>query len=196
MKRKLTRLPKGCSGSNNKHAFKKLHNARITMKEYFPAPLLKIPRWLETIIQFFLFLIIVVAFHKLGLRGLSQEISNIEFIISIIIFSIYKVFGTFTAVDLITIDYFNKQIRFEYWFMYFIKKHTLIKFEDLDFKFRNDILLLGGTYGLYIFNGRKLKIKLNRMNGWKDQQIDSLIDDLLTIKQPSQPIIKRKTIFD
>lgn len=166
------------------------------MKEYSPTPILKMPRWLETIIHFFLFLIIVVVFHKLGLRGLSQEISNIELIVIIIIFSIYKLFGTLTAVDLVTIDYSTKQIRFEYWFMYFIKKRTLIKFEDLDFKCKNDILLFGGSYGLYIFNGRKLKIKLNRMNGWKDQQIDSLIHDLLSIKQPSRPLNKRKAISD
>lgn len=166
------------------------------MKEYFPTPLVKIPRWLETILQFFLFLIMVVVFHKLGLRGLSDEVNNIDYLVSFVLFSLYKLLGTFTAVDLIQIDYSSKQISFDYWFLYFIKKQTLIKFEDLDFKCRNDNILLGGSYGLYIYNNKKLKIKLNRMNGWKDQQINSLIVDLLSIKQPSQPLRKRKTIYD
>lgn len=166
------------------------------MKEYYPAPLIKMPRWLETIVQFVLFLIMVVVFHKLGLRGLNHEVNNIDYIVSFVLFTLYKLLGTFTAVDLIQIDYSSKQISFDYWFLYFIKKRTLIKFEDLDFKCRNDIILLGGSYGLYIYNNKKLRIKLNRMNGWKDQQIDSLTEDLLSIKQPSQPLRKRKTIYD
>jgi hypothetical protein len=166
------------------------------MKEYCPAPLIKMPRWLETIVQFFLFLIMVVVFHKLGLRGLSHEVNNIDYIVSFVLFSLYKLLGTFTAVDLVQIDYSKKQICFKHWFLYFIKKQTLIKFEDLDFKCRNDIILLGGSYGLYIYKNKKLRIKLNRMNGWKDQQINSLIEDLLSIKQPSQPLRKRKTIYD
>jgi hypothetical protein len=94
---------------------------------------------------------------------------------------LYKVLGTHTAVDLIEIDYENKRVQFVYWLFYFYKKTLTIKFEELSYKNSSDITILGGSLAIRIYQNKKLKIKLNRRNGWKDKQIDEINKELLLI---------------
>lgn len=161
------------------------------MKEYRPIQLINLPRWIEAIIQYFFFLALIIIFKKLGIKNLPASTSSFEIVVTVLLFLAYKVLGTYTAVDLIIIDQKNQQIEFSYWFFYMVKKKLIINFDELNYKNRNEILLLGGSMGLYIYKKESLKIKINRRNGWKDQQIDSITDYLLTIKDPLTPIKKR-----
>lgn len=160
------------------------------MKNFKPKPIINVPRWLETIIQCSIFLIVIYVVHYSGLDKIIKDIDLFNFtrskyisiIIILLLYYLYKVLGTHTAVDLIEIDYENKKIVFVYWLFYFFKKTLTINFEELTYKNRNDITILGGSLSIRIYQNKKLKIKLNRRNGWKDGQIDEIISELLSIK--------------
>jgi hypothetical protein len=160
------------------------------MKQFKPKPFINVPRWLETIIQCGIFLIVIYAVHFSGLDKIIKDIDlfnytrskYVSIIIILLLYYLYKVLGTHTAVDLIEVDYENKKIVFVYWLFYFYKKTLTINFEELTYKNRNDITILGGSLSIRIYQNKKLKIKINRRNGWKDTQIDEIISELLLIK--------------
>lgn len=130
----------------------------------------------------------------MGIGNLSDSAnseSGINIVVTLILFIAYKILGTFTAVDLIIIDSQNRSLQFDYWLFYLFKKKLIITFDELNYKKRNDILLIGGSMGIYFYKEKRLKIKLNRRNGWNDHQIDSIIQDLLKIKEPLTPIKRR-----
>lgn len=130
-----------------------------------------------------------------------MEIKNTDFLnftgsryssvlIILLMYYSFKVLGTHTAIDLLEIDYENKEIRFVYWLFYFYKKKLTISYEELSYKNRNDILILGGSLSLRIYQNEKYKIKLNRRNGWKDKQIDEITSEFLIIKPPKRQLIE------
>jgi len=169
------------------------------MKKFNPKPKINVPRWLETIIQCCLFIIVIYLVHYLGLDKIIKNIDLFNFtrskissiLIILLVYYSYKVLGTHTAVDLIEFDYENKNVIFVYWLFYFYKKTLKIKFEELSYKNRNDITILGGSLSIRIYQNEKFKIKLNSRNGWKDKQIDEVTSELFTIKPPIRKLIER-----
>lgn len=158
------------------------------MKEYYPSSLLKVPRWTETVLQCGIFVLVALVLHKTHLDSIvfnvvifTNDIRTVMFIF--FVFYVYKVLGTHTAVDHVKIDYQLQEITFNYWLFYFIKKTVRIRFPELSIKNRNDILLLGGSEGLYIYQNGRLKIKLNTRNGWKKEQMKQLSIELKSILQ-------------
>jgi hypothetical protein len=159
------------------------------MKKFEPKPLIHAPRWLETLIQCCIFGIVIIIVHYLGLdrviKGtdllLYTKSRYLSIFILILIYYVYKVLGTHTAVDLIIIDFENKKVVFEYWLFYFCKRTLTIEFKELRYKLKNDITILGGSLSIRIFQNNNFKIKLNRRNGWKDKQIDEIASEFLTI---------------
>jgi len=171
------------------------------MKEFRPNYWLNLPRWLETILQCGTFILILwfIKLLKIDEYIFDTSISiNVKWlVIYILIYFAYKILGTYTAVDLISVDYDQRNVIIHYWLFYIFKRKLNIKFEELSFKNRNDIFLfLGGSLALLLYKNGKLKIKLNKRNGWKDQQIDMLTEDLLAIKQPLRTLRKRRSIYD
>lgn len=160
-------------------------------KNYKPLPLINLPRWLETIIQGGGFLTSLYLIHllKLDLLFKGGDIFNIAnsklltVIFYLSIFFIIKVLGTFTAVDFIEIDYEENNIIFDYWLFYFNRKRLTIKFSDFSYKTGYDISIIGGSFYLKIYQKNKLKIKLNKRNGWKKDQIDDVYSRLKSIKK-------------
>jgi hypothetical protein len=163
------------------------------MKKFIPSPKINVPRWLETIIQCCLFLAIISFVHYFGLDKIIMDTDLFNYtrskvlsiLITLLLYYFYKVLGTHTAVDLIEIDFENKNVIFVYWLFYFKKKTLKIKFEELSYKRRNDITILGGSLSVRIYQNGKFKIKLNSRNGWKDKQIDEIIAEFLLIKPPT-----------
>ena len=92
-------------------------------KTYRPEPIINIPRWLETIIQGFIFVtaLYLIHFLKLDLLFKGGDIFNIAnsklltVIFYLTIFFLLKVLGTCTAVDFIEINYNENTIIFDYW---------------------------------------------------------------------------------
>ncbi len=163
------------------------------MKKVFkPEPLIDLPRWLETIFQCFLFLTIVFLIHLLRLDAIFKggdifNIANSKFwtvLFYFILYYLYKLLGTHTAVDLIEFDYSENTIHLEYWLFYFYRKRLVIKFEDLSFKTGFDISIVGGSFLIKIYQKHKLKIKINKRNGWKKKQIKEIYSILKIIKNP------------
>ena len=137
----------------------------------------------------------MLLFVMIGIREVGNGANLNDLWISFLVFLLYKILGTHTAVDLIVINEEKKQLEFSYWLFYFYKTSIAISFEDLGYKNRNDILIFGGSMGLYFFKNEKLKIKINRRNGWKDRQIDLLIEQLIAIKEPLKPLKRRTSLF-
>lgn len=103
----------------------------------------------------------------------------------------FKILGTHTAVDLIEIDYENMDVKFVYYYLYFNKRKLTIKFNELSYKNKNFITILGGEFALLIYQNKKLKIKLNSRNGWKDGQIDEITEEFVKIKPPLRKLLER-----
>jgi hypothetical protein len=171
----------------------------MDIKEFKPKPMINVPRWLETILQCCVFVIIIFFIHFFGFDKTIKDIDLFNFtssnyvsvIILIILYYLYKLLGTHTATDLIEIDYDNKKVKFVYWLFYAYQKTLTIKFEEFSYKIKSDITILGGSLAIRIYQNKKLKIKLNRRNGWKDKQIDEITKDFLFIKPPSQPMTEK-----
>jgi len=164
------------------------------MTKVFKAePLINLPRWLETIIQCFVFLTIVYLIHLLRLDvffkgGEIFNIANSKFwtiLFYLLICYFYKVIGTCTAIDLIEFNYEENTISFEYWLFYFYKKRLVLNLSDLSFKTGYDISIVGGSFFIKIYQNYKFKIKVNKRNGWKKKQIKEIYSNLKLLKNPS-----------
>jgi hypothetical protein len=158
------------------------------MKEYKPESWIPFPPYMKMIIQypiFFLLLIIGEWIKRTELYSLPMEL-----LLALIMLLTYKFLGTFSAVDLIIIDTEHKRISFTYWFLYCVKKKISIDFESLKYKNKHNILIAGG-YSIYFYENKNLKIKLNSSNGWKGEQLDEIIEDLLKIKEPLKRLVER-----
>jgi hypothetical protein len=166
------------------------------MKEYRPDFLKSIPRWSLAFIQYFLFLF---ALFIVDLLKLDTYLFNNPIVLDVwwilffsLMFWTYKLLGTYTAIDNVNIDFENGVLIIKYWKYYVIRKVLEIKFSELSFKNKyNSLLYFGGSLAILIYKNDKLKIKLNRRNGWKDKQVAEIIKDLLLIKPPIRPIVKR-----
>jgi len=88
------------------------------------------------------------------------------------------------------IDYEKRTVKVVYWLFYFNKKKITIGFEELTYKNRNDMPIMGG-FSLRIYQNEKYRIKLNSRNGWKNKQIDEITSEFLMIKPPLKIIIRR-----
>lgn len=170
------------------------------MKKFKANPIINVPRWLETIIHCILFLLALLVVHYTGI-GAGVELTDIlnfagsgysTILLYVLVFYFFKLIGNHTAVDSLEIDYNNKNMKVVYWLFYFYRRELTISFEELSYKNRNDILIMGG-YSLRIYQNSSFRIKLNSRNGWKNKQIDEITTELLMIKPPLKKLIKRPT---
>lgn len=168
------------------------------MKWFKANPIINVPRWLETIIHFILFLLFLLVVHYTGI-GKGIEISDIlnftgsgysSILLAFLVFFIFKLIGNNSAIDSLEIDYENKKVKVVYWLFYFYKKKLTIGFEELSYKNRNDMPIMGG-FSLRLYQNEKYKIKLNSRNGWKNKQIDEITSEFLMIKPPLKIITRR-----
>lgn len=165
------------------------------MKEFYPSRLLKYPRWIETVLQCSTFVLIIMVLH---ISNLDSIIFNVTLftadsgtvIFIFFMFYAYKILGTHTAVDYVKIDYQLQEVTFTYWLFYFLKKTVKIRFTELSIKNKNVILLLGGAEGLYVYQNERLKIKLNKRNGWKKDQIEQMSDAFKNISQDHKAFLE------
>ncbi|RLD37267.1 MAG: hypothetical protein DRI74_07185 [Bacteroidetes bacterium] len=104
----------------------------------------------------------------------------------LIIYFLYKVLGTHTAVDFIEFNYDENTIIFDYWLFYFYRKRLAIKFSDFSYKTGYDISIVGGSFFIKIIQNNKFKIKVNKRNGWKKKQIKEIYYRLKLIKSTSK----------
>jgi hypothetical protein len=166
------------------------------MKEYRPDFLKSLPRWFFAFIQFIIFLF---ALFVVDLLKLDSYLFNTPIVLDVwwilffsILFWTYKLLGTFTAIDNVIIDFENGVVTIKYWKYYIFRRILEIKFSELSYKNKyNTLLYFGGSLAILIYKNTKLKIKLNRSNGWKDKQVDEIIKDLLLIKPSIRPLVKR-----
>lgn len=157
------------------------------MKVYLPDKFWKLPRWLETLIQSFIFVSVLVIFCLLKLDELLWDMnvfsSNVYYVIfvQILMFYFYKVMSTHSAVDKLIIDGDIREITITYWWFYFIKKKKIIKFEEFSFWTNDDTLLFGSSKSIRIYQNNKYKIKLNARNSWKKEQIEEITNEFLLL---------------
>jgi len=171
------------------------------MMKFVPKPKIKLARWIETIIQCNLFLLTIAIVHFLGLDMATRHTDcfNItdsrllSILIILLLYYLFKVLGTHTAVDLIEINYDSLEITFVYWLFYFYKQTLIIQFEELSFKNRNSIFMHGAGLSLLVYRNKKLKIKLNNRNGWTSRQVKEITTELNSIKPPIKKLIEQET---
>ena len=170
------------------------------MKKFKANPIINVPRWLETIIHCILFLLFLLIVKYIGLDTRIEKMDILNFtgsryssiLLIFLVFYSFKLIGNHTAVDSLEIDYNNKNMKVVYWLFYFYRRELTISFEELSYKNRNDILIMGG-FSLRIYQNSSFRIKLNSRNGWKNKQIDEITTELLMIKPPLKKLIKRPT---
>lgn len=98
------------------------------------------------------------------------------------IFCLYKICNTFTAVSKLVIDYENRIIKIYCWLLWFFKINVTIKFDELSFFVREGVFILSGlAIGVHIYKNNDYIVKLVTKNGWKKNQIDEIVKDLLQI---------------
>jgi len=157
-------------------------------KKYKPEPWIPFSRPIEMIIQFPFFFLIILAGD--WIKDVERFSLVSDLLIALTLFLAYKFLGTFSSVDLITFDFENKKISIIYWFLNFFKKEITIDFENLTFKNKHNITIIG-DYSIYFYENENLKIKLNERNGWKGEQLDEILEDLKSIKEPLKTLVPR-----
>lgn len=170
------------------------------MKKFKANPIINVPRWLETIIHCILFLLFLLIVKYIGLDTRIEKMDILNFtgsryssiLLIFLVFYSYKLIGNNNAIDSLEIDYENKTVNVDYWQFYFFKRKLTIGFEELSYKNRNEMFIMGG-FSLRIYQNDKFRIKFNSRNGWKNKQIDEITTELLMIKPPLKKLIKRPT---
>jgi hypothetical protein len=145
------------------------------------------PRPVELIIQSILFLVVIWVVSSINIDivlfgqsfiGKSPISSSI---FTLILFMLYKLASTTTAVDKLEICNNERLIKIEYFLFHVFKRNVAIKFEDFLFYYREDLLFFGASTGIRIYSKNKFKVKLNARNGWKKEQIEQIIQEFLII---------------
>lgn len=168
------------------------------MKRFKANPIINLPRWLETIIHCILFLLFLLIAKYIGLDARFEKMDILNFtgssyssvLLIFLVFYSYKLLGNSSAIDSMEIDNENKNITVVYWQFYVFKRKLTIEFEELSYKNKNDMPIMGG-FSLRLYQNEKYKIKLNSRNGWKNKQIDEITSEFLMIKPPLKIITRR-----
>lgn len=168
------------------------------MKKFKANPIINAPRWLETIIHCILFLLILFIAKYIGLDTDIEKMDILNFtgsryssvLLIFLVFYSYKLLANSSAIDSLEIDHENKNVKVVYWQFYVLKRKLTIGFEELSYKNRNDMPIIGG-FSLRIYQNEKYRYKLNSRNGWKNIQIDEITSEFLMIKPPLKVIIRR-----
>jgi hypothetical protein len=154
---------------------------------FYPNRFVPGPRYIELIIQALLFLaaIWVISYTKIDSIFFSQSFIGKNqlnsSLFTIILFLAYKFALTHTVVDKLEICSEEKLIKIEYYLFHTFKRKIAIKYADISFFYREDSLHFGGSVGIRIFNKNKFKVKLNSKNGWKNTQIENIIQEFMII---------------
>jgi hypothetical protein len=165
----------------------------MELKEFSPKKAINLPRWLETMVQciLFTFLAFVFSFFRLDLLIGKNSIFFFSnrfhwemILFHLVLYYIYKIISTFTAVDKVVIDNSKQEVRIDYWLFYIIKKKKTIKFSEFSFLVKHDFYL---TYkAIKIYQNNKYKIKLNAGNSWKKEQVEEIINAFLEITEDKE----------
>lgn len=154
---------------------------------YYPNRFIAGSRLIELLTQTLIFLAATWAWSLLKFDllffGSSLTESNplLFSITGAISFIVYKFLSTHTVVDKLEICCKEELIKIEYYLFHTINQKIAVKYEDLSFYYRDDLLHFGGSTGIRVFDKNKFKVKLNAKNSWKKEQIEQIIQEFLNI---------------
>lgn len=144
-------------------------------------------RNIDFVIKLILINILVFAMIKFGIfdiininKSYYKQINDQSFILYILFTSIYFIYNLWInglrILDIVEIDYENRMISFDYRYMLIINRKLIRNFDKIRVKGsinRLDFIIDSNSYKIHLISNK---------NGWKDELIDDLKNELGKMK--------------